>query len=415
MTAAKVLVIGEDPTVRQVVASALECSIESVRWMTSLDAAESALASGSAGQVPVAVLSNEFPDKPAKDFAEMVACVAPATSVVLLRNKAVGSSFAALVRSGIRDVVDMRQGDDELREALNRAMSWSASLQSMAGDSRESLRGLKGHVICTFSSKGGTGKSFLATNLATAIAKRTGKDIALVDLDMAIGDAFSYFGQDATRPIQDLIALGNKVDRRAIEASATNFAENLWGFGAPADPAAADVSPEAITKVLTALASHYDVTVVDSPAGYTDQVLAALDMAHQICLVAGLDVVGIKHLVKAIETLTSIGVPRERMVVCLNRADSKVGLEPGDIEKLMGIEIDAMIPSSRLVPMSLNKGVPVYIGEPTSPVAQSIDELVTRLIPADMLQPVVTAQSAKKPLFRRFFGTEMGGVSDVAS
>ena len=89
-----------------------------------------------------------------------------------------------------------------------------------------------------------------------------------------------------------------------------------------------------------------------------------------ICLVTPLDVVGVKHLSKALDTLLTIGLPRERFRVVLNRADSKVGLDATDVERVMKITVDAMIPSSRLVPTSLNKGRPVVLDEPNSEVSQ---------------------------------------------
>ena len=79
-----------------------------------------------------------------------------------------------------------------------------------------------------------------------------------------------------------------------------------------------------------------------------------------------------KHLAKALDTLLTIGLPRERFRVVLNRADSKVGLDAGDVERVMKISVDAMIPSSRLVPTSLNKGRPVVLDEPGAEVSQSI-------------------------------------------
>jgi pilus assembly protein CpaE len=97
-----------------------------------------------------------------------------------------------------------------------------------------------------------------------------------------------------------------------------------------------------------------------------------------ICLVTGLDVVGVKHLSKALDTLLTIGLPRERFRVVLNRADSKVGLDASDVERVMKIQVDAMIPSSRLVPTSLNKGRPVVLDEPQSEVAASITHLAVR-------------------------------------
>ena len=118
--------------------------------------------------------------------------------------------------------------------------------------------------------------------------------------------------------------------------------------------------------------------IVDASVDYSDSALVCFDLSDMICLVTSLDVVGVKHLSKALDTLLTIGLPRERFRVVLNRADSKVGLDASDVERVMKIRVDAMIPSSRLVPTSLNKGRPVVIEEPNSEVAQAIRSLAER-------------------------------------
>ena len=85
-----------------------------------------------------------------------------------------------------------------------------------------------------------------------------------------------------------------------------------------------------------------------------------------------------KHLSKALDTLLAIGLPRDRFRVVLNRAGSKVGLDAA--EGFMKIQVDAMLPSSVLVPMSLNKGKPVVLEEPSSEVAVAVRELAGRFL-----------------------------------
>ena len=119
---------------------------------------------------------------------------------------------------------------------------------------------------------------------------------------------------------------------------------------------------------------------MDASVDYSDSALVCFDLSDMICLVTGLDVVGVKHLAKALDTLLTIGLPRERFRVVLNRADSKVGLDASDVERVMKISVDAMIPSSRLVPTSLNKGRPVVLDEPGSDVSQSIQLLAKRFV-----------------------------------
>ncbi len=400
-----VLAVGTPQTFRTTVARALEVEADDVGWVQSVTAAEEILVE-KGDPVDVLVLSPEVKEPDALGLAEFVGRTAPMTAIVLVRERAGNGLLPAAMRAGIRDVVDLTHGSDEIRDAVERAIIWAESLRGMRGDmlAKPSQRGI---VISVFSSKGGTGKTFLTTNLATAISELSGKDTAVVDLDVDMGDVYSYFGSEPNKQVTDLIALGEGADREVVMSNAARFGEHLYGFGAVPDPAMQPPAGEAVGKYLRVLRQNFGYVVVDASADYTDLALACFDLSDAICLVTGLDVVGVKHLSKALETLLTIGLPRERFRIVLNRADSKVGLDAGDVERVMKIEVDTMIPSSRLVPTSLNKGRPVYLEEPNSEVAVSIRQLAQRFTgdlselngidPADQdLEP-----RRRKGLFRR--------------
>jgi pilus assembly protein CpaE len=227
-----------------------------------------------------------------------------------------------------------------------------------------------------------------------------------VDLDIDMGDVFTYFGREPQATIQDLMELGEGAERSRIRSVGVQLSEHLWGFGAPPDPAAEAPAGEAIGKFLRALRSEFGWVVVDASVDYSDSALVCFDLSDAICLVTGLDVVGVKHLSKSLDTLLTIGLPRERFRVVLNRADSKVGLDASDVERVMKINVDAMIPSSRLVPTSLNKGRPVVLDEPNSEVAQAVRQLAVRFAgqaeTAAAGEPADAAGSKKKrKLFAR--------------
>jgi pilus assembly protein CpaE len=400
-----VLAVGTPQTFRTTVARALEVEADDVGWVQSVTAAEEVLVEAGRQPVDVLVLSPEVKEPDALGLAEFVGRTAPMTAIVLVRERAGNGLLPAAMRAGIRDVVDLTHGSDEIRDAVERAIVWAESLRGMRGDMTKPAH--RGIVISVFSSKGGTGKTFLTTNLATAISELSGKDTAVVDLDVDMGDVYSYFGSEPNKQVNDLIALGEGADRDTVMSNAARFGEHLYGFGAVPDPAMQPPAGEAVGKYLRVLRQNFGYVVVDASADYTDLALACFDLSDAICLVTGLDVVGVKHLSKALETLLTIGLPRERFRIVLNRADSKVGLDAGDVERVMKIEVDTMIPSSRLVPTSLNKGRPVYLEEPNSEVAVSIRRLAQRFTgelaemngsdPADQdLEP-----RRRKGLFRR--------------
>ena len=379
MTDASVVAVVTPQSFRQQLARSLELEAEEVGWVQSATAAEELLI-GPYHTVDVLVLSPEVKEADALGLAEFVGRTSPGTAIVLVRDHTWNGLLPAAMRAGIRDVVDMTQGTDELREAVERAISWASNLRSAnaSGAKSEGVRTQRGHIISIFSSKGGSGKTFLTTNLATAIAQVTGEDTALVDLDVDMGDVFTYFGREPTASVTDLMELGEGAERARVREVGVEVAPHTWAFGAPPDPAAEAPAGEAIGKFLRTIRNEFAFVIVDASVDYSDSALVCFDLSDMICLVTSLDVVGVKHLSKALDTLLTIGLPRERFRVVLNRADSKVGLDASDVERVMKIRVDAMIPSSRLVPTSLNKGRPVVLEEPSSEVAQAINSLASR-------------------------------------
>jgi pilus assembly protein CpaE len=404
----EVVAVGAPPTFRQTVARALERDPHEVEWMPSVAAVEGFL-SEKPGLIQVVVLSPVIKEADAFGLADFVARTTPATAVVLVRDRALNGLLPAAMRAGVRDVVDLSRGSHELREALNRALAWSANLRSGPGEAPTGPAGPKGAVISVFSSKGGTGKTFLASNLAVALSSRSGMDTALVDFDLEMGDVLSYFGKETTRAVEDFMAVGRLADREAILEAGTKVDEHLWAYAAQAVPGSMAVPGEAGGKVLTTLRNVFAFTIVDSPATYTDHALAAFDLSDVICLIAGLDVVGVRHLTYALKNLTALGLPPERFRLVLNRADSKVGLDVGQVERATKLTVDALIPSSRQVPTSLNWGRPVYTDAPKSEVAKSIAEFADTLmatlpaVAAPVASPAVqfAGQPRKRGRFRR--------------
>jgi pilus assembly protein CpaE len=397
-----VVAVGTPQSFRQQVARALEIEPDEVGWVQSATAAEELLITAYT-QIDVLVLSPEVKEPDALGLAEFVGRSSPGTAIVLVRDHTWNGLLPAAMRAGIRDVVDMTQGADELREAVERAVAWAASLRSVT-NVQSDTQTERGKIVSIFSSKGGTGKTFLTSNLASAIAELTGEDVAVVDLDVDMGDVFTYFGKEPSATIQDLMALGEGATAEGIRAVGVPMGEHLWAYGAPPDPAAEAPAGEAIGKFLRAIRANFSWVIVDASVDYSDSALVCFDLSDTICLVTGLDVVGVKHLSKALDTLLSIGLPRDRFRVVLNRADSKVGLDAGDVERVMRIQVDAMIPSSRLVPTSLNKGRPVVLDEPSSEVATSIRQLAVKFVGRDDPSRAVAASAApnKKKKFALF-------------
>jgi pilus assembly protein CpaE len=381
VTEGRVVAVGAPPTFRHQVARALAVDPETVPWVPTVSAAESSLTE-QRHSPNVLVLSPSIKEIDAFGLSEFVGRSSPTSAVVMVRDHAPNGLLPAAMRAGVRDVIDLSRGGGELRDALSRALAWSENLRGASGVASPESPERRGSIISVFSSKGGTGKTFLTCNLAAALARETGENTAVLDLELEVGDTFSYFGRTATTPLQDLLAIGDLEDPDAIAQMGTRVQSRLWAFGAGSSPGVEPVPGEAMGKVIRALRGVFSYVVIDGTADYTDATLAAFDMSDAICLITGLDVVGVRHLSLSLQTLLSLGFPRERFRLVLNRADSKVGLSASEVERVMKVGIDTMIPSSRLVPSSLNSGVPVVLDQPKSEVAKAVSTLAQKFAPA---------------------------------
>jgi pilus assembly protein CpaE len=235
-------------------------------------------------------------------------------------------------------------------------------------------------VIVVVSPKGGSGKTAVSTNLAVTLAQRHPGRVAAVDLDVQFGDLALALSLTPERNLAQL-ARTSQIDATTAKVHLTRSDHGLFMLAGANDPVDAEsIRHEHISTVLPLLSQNFDFVVVDTPAGLDELTLAAIDCATDILLVSSLDVTSIRSLRTASETLDHIGATAQRRLL-LNRADSKVGLDPSDAEEAIGMKIACSIPSSRDMPMSLNMGKPIVVSGPKSPVSRQFQQLASLYSP----------------------------------
>ena len=229
-------------------------------------------------------------------------------------------------------------------------------------------------VIVVISPKGGSGKTAIASNLSVALAQRNPGRVVAVDLDVQFGDLGTALSLTAERTLAQLTRT-SQMDATTVKLFLTLYKNDLYVLAGATDPVDADSIGHAhVSAVLPLLAQNFEYVIVDTPAGLDERTLAAIECATDLLLVSSLDVTSIRSLRKELDALDHIGIRAKRQLV-LNRADSKVGLNPSDAEEAIGMKISCSIPSSREIPLSLNLGTPVVISEPKSAVAKQMQQL----------------------------------------
>jgi len=138
-----------------------------------------------------------------------------------------------------------------------------------------------------------------------------------------------------------------------------------------------------------------DVVIVDTPPGFTPEVIATIDVSTSAVLVGMLDSLSLKNTKLGLETLDLMGYPLENVSLILNRADSRVGITHDDVTAIVGRSPDVLIPSDREIPRSVNEGTPIVASRERSEAARAFQRL------ADMYTKVEPSPAASGDESRR--------------
>jgi pilus assembly protein CpaE len=328
------------------------------------------------------VIGPRAPTNEALAFAASLRMSRPAVGVVLTRHEVDVALLTSALQSGVREVV--RAGDDAALAAACRR-SYEVS-RRMVADNTPAVpeAGRHGQIVTVFAAKGGCGKTTLATNLGVVLAMGTGHRVCIVDLDLAFGDVAISMQLDPARTVVDALPMAGHLDTTGAASLLTRYRPGLEVLLAPVTPGDAEkISPALVGELLTVLRSIFDYVVVDTPAQFSEHVLIAMDSSDHHALLTTPDVPALKNLRVTLDMLDLLSYPRQIRSIVVNRSDSKVGLSLEQVEQVVRCPISARVPSSRAVPISINKGTPITLDSPAHPVSHAIARFAQqRILPA---------------------------------
>lgn len=331
--------------------------------------------------------------------AERLIAAHTTLGAILVVNELTTTQLQQALRAGIRDVLTMAGEAGQLIAAVQRvAVSLEAgprrtatpTIGDRSTDGADDLTPEDGKVITVFSTKGGAGKSVISTNLAVVLSQGSDRPVCIVDADLQFGDVAVMLKLTPHHTIVDAVGNLDRLDAALLRSLlVVHEPSGLLVLPAPLEPAFADqIGAAEMVAIVELLRSFCSYVIVDTPAYFNDVVLGLVEVSDNVVLVAGMDIPNIKNVKIGLQTLRLLNTPMEKLMLVLNRSNSKVKLDIGEVERTLQVKADSLIPSDVLVPQSVNKGVPVVLHAPKSDVAKSIYAL------AEIFLPV--AQSTKR-------------------
>ncbi|HET7429538.1 MAG TPA: AAA family ATPase [Gaiellales bacterium] len=312
--------------------------------------------------------------------AEMRIALADAhgPAIVALTDSHPSRWFDEALALGVDEVVCLPQPPESLGMAVAKAKAMR-SRRIIAAPVLAKGGNRSAHVFTVFSTKGGSGKTVIATNLAVCFA-RQGKRTLLIDFDLHSGDDALVLGLSPRWTILDLVQSPGDLDSEKLAGFVTRHSSGVDLLPAPTRPDEEElVDVERLEPLLGVARQSYDAVVIDTSSQFSPATLLAIDHTDSLVLVGASDVPTIKSLKIALETLELLEMDVKDVRILMNRSGARVGLDDRDVERTLRREITYTLASDKAIPISVNRGQPVVIDAPKSRVAKSFYDMARSL------------------------------------
>jgi len=319
----------------------------------------------------------------------------PGRPVVVMCEASPNGFLREAFEAGADDVITLPQSPEQVAFMLAKVIARRKGI-TVPGKATAPL-------IAILGPKGGTGKTLVATNLSIALAQRDAK-VVIVDLDLQFGDIGLALGLSPERTMYDLMKAGPPFDHEKLERHLITHSSGVKVLIAPTRPdQASAVSIDHLRDIYASLRTMCDAVIVDTPPGFTPEVIATIDVSSAVCMVGMLDSLSLKNTKLGLETLDLMGYDAERVSLVLNRADSRVGITADDVSTIVDRSPDVCIPSDREIPRAVNEGTPIVAVKPGSGAAKAFRDLADRYAKAPVAppEPLPASKSGVRSLIGR--------------
>ena len=290
---------------------------------------------------------------------------------ILISSEANAEILSKAMQCGITKVLTPDIGREQICKSIEEETARVFSRQ----DSAE-VRNYDSRVISIFSTKGGSGKTTVAVNLAAAL-RLSGKKVALVDLDLQFGDVGVFMNLPRCDTISDLVGEGN-MNPSTVKSYLCKHSCGVDILCAPVSPEFAEIiKPEHIERIVTVLRAEYDYVLLDLAPALDDDTLTALEHSDTIYFVTTPEIPTLKNTRICIGILKTLNYAGKIRLVLNREGDAYVSKK--DVRNSLEMDPAFCIPNdSKHASAAVNRGIPVVLASPRSKISRSISHFVKK-------------------------------------
>jgi pilus assembly protein CpaE len=339
-----------------------------------------AVSAAQSSQPDVIVIALDEPVARPLRTVEILTVAAAGAGIVVVSSTGDRDVMHKAVRAGARDYLVKPVGRDDLQRAVQEVHEAEQKRRRMGEPAhRDALH--TGDLFVLFGAKGGIGKTTLSVNLATAIANETKQRVALVDLDVQMGDVALMLNVVPERSIADAATNADRLEAEFLESLVYPDSSGVRVLAAPLSPEdSVDITSTQIGQVIDTLTHTFDYVVVDTSPTLNDLNLVAIEKATLTLVITAPELPSIKRTKISLNLLLKTwNYQEERVKLVVNHPYPQNGLLPRDIESTLDYPIFWKLPYDPSVGHAIKTGRPVVELDPRSRYSRNVVELARGL------------------------------------
>jgi len=351
-------------------------------------------------QPDIALISLDGDPDKALELVAKVNADLPTCKTLVISNSQEGSLILKAMRNGAKEFLNFPLKLDDFLAALDR-------IQHAHGGAQGDGQVRSSRVITVGGVSGGVGCTSLAINLACILAQNERNNVAIIDLDLSLGDADVWLDIIPDYTIQDVAENITRLDYSLLKRSLTKH--ECGAFLLPR-PVQMDVkptfTPEELRRVIALLKATFTHLVIDISKSYGVLDMAAMEVSDMVLFITQLDLPCLRNVVRLLQYFDMHDGMTEKVKTIVNR----IGLEDKAISlnkalDAIGREIYFQIPNDYAAMVeSRNNGVPLITHAPRAKVTRAIEELARMIDSDESVEPEGEEETVKRKGLFSFLG-----------
>ncbi len=335
----------------------------------------------------IVLMDINMPEMDGIAASEAISAKHPNVQIVMMSVQGESDYLRRSMLAGAREFLVKPFSGEDLVTSIRRVHQFAATRRALAPPPPAAVTappaqpGRGGKVIVVLGTKGGSGTTTIAVNLAIALREETKKQVAMIDANFEFGDVGVLMNLPSSRTIADLTGPNIEVDEEVLSGVMAGHTSGLKVLLAPMRPEMAElITPELLKVTLERLRGMFDYLLIDLWKSFQESSIHLLDEADQILLVATSELPAIKNAKLFFELADALGYPPEKMLFILNKEDGRSGISVKDIQASIRHPIRAILPrDERTTTYAINRGTPFIMTHRNSVLSQSIIALARAL------------------------------------